>query len=154
MPVVPVLNVSSLGNCAYAAMMAHPAACPVASSAVARRGPNGRVQPASGGGAYPAYVGAQGSTAGTLGTVLAWAAGCLALYCVAGAAWRVMVMGARPEEAMPHAAFWADLPQHCVAAAVTAANELSGMLEGSSVGVPEAERDEPRLPLLARRNDL
>jgi hypothetical protein len=153
MPVVPVLNVSSLGNCAYAAMMAHPAACPVAASAASRRGKDGRLQPASGGGAYPGYVGAQGSTAGTLGTVVVSALGALGLYCVLGVAWRALVLGARPEDGLlPHGAFWAELPANCMAAAASAADELRGMLEGSSVGVPEEARDEPRMPLLGRRD--
>ena len=153
MPVVPVLNVSSLGNCAYAAMMAHPAACPVAGSEAGRRASSGRNQ-AGMGGAYPGYVGAEGSTAGTLGSLVLAAVGALGLYCVLGAAWRIAVMGARFEDGwVPHAAFWANLPGTCLAAASTAADELRGMLEGSSVGVPEEARDEPRMPLLGRRDN-
>ena len=75
MPVVPVLNVSSLGNCAYAATMAHPAACPLAPGALPRRDQRLSYSYGYGNGASGYAGGPPGSTAQTLGGVATALAG-------------------------------------------------------------------------------
>jgi hypothetical protein len=150
MPAVPVFNVSSLGNCAYAAVMSHPAACPVTANSLSRR--DSHLAYMRGTGAAP-----QGSTGENMATVGAALLGGLGFYFAVGAAWRFSVLGARGVECVPHLGFWANLPAHAAAAVATGAEELRGLLEGLGSGVPDDGRDEPQLPssasapLLARR---
>ncbi len=144
MPAAPVLNVSSLGNCAYAALMAHPAACPVTEDSLSRRDQHlAYMRNTAGAG--------QGSTAQTFANLFSVAAGALGFYFAVGAAWRYSVLGFRGVDALPHLSFWRDLPNAAARAMQGGAEELRGLLEGASSGVPEEARDEPRLPLLPGR---
>lgn len=150
MPSVPVFNVSSLGNCAYAAVMSHPAACPVTAADLSRRDAHL---------AYQRGVGAPpgGSTGETLGHVAAALLGTSAFYFAVGAAWRFSVLGMRGADVLPHAAFWRDFPAHAAHFTAGVLDEVRGLLEGAGSGVPRDALDEPQLPdsasapLLARR---
>lgn len=150
MPAVPVLNVSSLGNCAYAAFMAHPAACPLKAGQLPR--PERRL-PYVRGVAVPVPP-RRGSTAGNLGGFLLGVMALLATYCMVGVAWRAGVHGRRGGEALPNPNFWRNLPDTLAAAAAGAAaeaNALLSALEHPGDGPDEAERASAAQPLLGVR---
>lgn len=126
----PVMNMSSLGNCAYAASMVHPAACPITQDSLSRRDQ------------LPGYYGitqgsGRGSTGETMMHLLGSLLGLLGLYLCVGAAWRYSQLGMRGVEVIPHLSFWREVPGHVARAVAAAEAEMRGLADPSlDTGVP------------------
>ena len=105
LPPLPV-NVTYLGNCAYAATMSHPAACPVYSAMGLKR--IQRVRGAENPQNQNWYTFSNRSWLNTLITL--FLSGFM-LYLVAGIAFRYKTLGLRGIDLIPHLDFWRGIPQ-------------------------------------------
>jgi hypothetical protein len=151
----PVVNVSSLGNCAYAAQLTHPAACPLPPGAETRqeRRPGFFSAPPALAGrqqqlAHPtaaAAAAARPSSSSSLGQFFSFLFGCSLLYCVLGCAVRASA-GHRGLEALPNYALWRALAE-------AASAEVAGVLDGvRPAGAEERGGSRAAMPLLGKRD--
>jgi len=150
MPQVPVMNASSLGNCAYAATMQHPAACPITQDTLSARDQR-----------LNFYRNTQGAGVGSTGEVFLHLFGAflgfVIFYMAAGSLWRYLQLGMRGIDVIPHLHLWRDLPDTVVRFGVAAADEMRTLMDPARTGVPTEELDAQRgassaaSPLLRRK---
>ena len=149
MPTVPVMVATSLGNCAYAATMQHPAACPITQDTLSARDQR-----------LSFYRNTQGAGVGSTGEVFLHLFGAaisiFLMYMCAGAMWRYLQLGMRGVDVIPHMHVWKDLPDTVVRFGVAAADEVRTLMDPAHTGVPSEELDAQRghssasVPLLRR----